>query len=133
MHIKIIALLPAPNQIIMIGPRAIFGSEFNTTKYGSLTRRKKSQYHNINATKKPTPVAIKKPISVSLSVIDECKNNSPLEYKSPIFFIICDGLEKKKELMISYLVSNSQPIIKISKIEICVIRISAFFVLYFLK
>ena len=68
-HIKIIAFSPAPNHTMMIGPRAIFGREFNTTKYGSKTLLRKSLYHKINATAKPINVAMLKPIRVSLSVI----------------------------------------------------------------
>ena len=71
MHINIIALLPAPNQIIIIGPSAIFGNEFSTTKYGSKTFLKKSLYHRIKATKNPIPVAIANPIKVSLRVMRE--------------------------------------------------------------
>ena len=50
MVIKIMALLPVPNQIIIKGPSAIFGRAFNTTKYGSEIRLNSSLHQSNNAT-----------------------------------------------------------------------------------
>ena len=47
--ITIIALVPAPTHIIIIGPNATLGKLFNTTKNGSETFEMKGDHHNIIA------------------------------------------------------------------------------------
>ena len=59
--ITIIELVPAPTQIIIIGPRATFGKLFNITKNGSKTLDKNLDSHKIIAIKKPSIVPDKNP------------------------------------------------------------------------
>ncbi|MES9143967.1 hypothetical protein ABEP44_12620, partial [Cutibacterium acnes] len=64
----IIAEGPAPTHRIIIGPRAILGKLFNTTKYGSITLDTKSESHSIIAINVPKIVPNIKPITVSRQV-----------------------------------------------------------------
>ena len=48
-----IALVPAPTQIIIIGPNATLGKLFNITKYGSATLAKNFDHQRTIAI--PTP------------------------------------------------------------------------------
>ena len=57
--ITTIDFVPAPNHTMIIGPSAIFGSEFSTTKYGSKILLAYSLHHNSTAIKKPIIVANK--------------------------------------------------------------------------
>ncbi len=59
--ITIIELVPAPTQMIIIGPNATFGKLFNITKNGSKTFDKNLDSHKIIATKKPSRVPDKNP------------------------------------------------------------------------
>ena len=59
--ITIIELVPAPTQMIIIGPNATFGKLFNITKNGSKTFDKNLDSHKTIATKKPSRVPDKKP------------------------------------------------------------------------
>ena len=68
-QITTILCIPAPTQIIITGPSAIFGREFSTTMYGSKIFRSVSLHHNKIAIKQPTTVEIIKPNSVSNKVI----------------------------------------------------------------
>ena len=63
--IVIIALVPAPTQIIITGPKAILGRLFNTTKNGSDTFDKNLEDHKIMAIIIPKAVPDKKPTIVS--------------------------------------------------------------------
>ncbi len=66
--IKIIALLPVPNQMMIRGPSAILGRAFSTTMYGSKTLHSVSLHQRASAMTTPNPTAIKNPISVSAKV-----------------------------------------------------------------
>ena len=63
--ITIIADVPAPTQIIITGPNAIFGRLFKTTKNGSATSDKNLEHHKIIAIIIPSIVPDKKPTIVS--------------------------------------------------------------------
>ena len=61
-HINTIPLLPAPNHIIIIGPSATLGSEFNIVKNGSITLDKNLLQYKI------IPIIntlVKVPVSIS--------------------------------------------------------------------
>jgi len=66
---KTIAFVPAPNQIMISGPSAIFGRLFKTTIYGSRTFLVLSDHHIIIAITIPKIDAMKKPSKVSYSVV----------------------------------------------------------------
>lgn len=51
--ITIIAGIPAPTHIIMMGPKDTFGKLFNTTKNGSATFAKNGDHHKTIAIKIP--------------------------------------------------------------------------------
>ena len=72
MQIKIpmvtMALVPAPIQIIISGPSAIFGKLFKITRYGSSTLRVKGNIYKSKASKAPNTVLIAKAQRVSDSV-----------------------------------------------------------------
>ncbi|OLA44778.1 MAG: hypothetical protein BHW39_05945 [Firmicutes bacterium CAG:552_39_19] len=70
--IIIIALAPAPTQIIITGPNAILGKLLSTTTYGSVTFRKKSDHHNAAAMAMPETVDTANPITHSLNVVKIC-------------------------------------------------------------
>ena len=53
--ITIIALIPAPTQIIIIGPKATLGKLFNTTKKGSDTLDAKGNHHKMIEINKKVP------------------------------------------------------------------------------
>jgi hypothetical protein len=54
-----------PIQTSMTGPKAVFGSAFRTTKYGSNTFAKKFDHHKTIATMVPSIVPEINPIIVS--------------------------------------------------------------------
>ena len=56
-----IAVVPAPAQIMIIGPSAIFGKALSTTRYGSATARAVSLHHKATAMITPAAVEITKP------------------------------------------------------------------------
>jgi len=60
-----IELVLAPTQIIIRGPRATFGREFNIVKYGSITSEINLFHQRIVAIINPTKEAMKKLINVS--------------------------------------------------------------------
>ena len=62
-------LLPVPHQMMIKGPSAIFGSAFKTTRYGSEILRKTSLHQSSSAIRYPATTAMKKPKSVSQSVV----------------------------------------------------------------
>ena len=66
--IKMMALLPVPNQIMISGPSAILGSAFSTTMYGSSTLRSVSLHQSARAIATPNTTAIKNPATVSPKV-----------------------------------------------------------------
>ena len=82
--------MPAPTQIIIIGPRAILGRLFNTTKNGSNIFDKKSDHHKNMATIIPSIAPDENPIIVSKQVTPKCFNN-PFEDKFINVFHILDG------------------------------------------
>ena len=86
--IVIIAKVPAPTQIIIIGPSATFGRLFNTTKNGSVTFDKNLDHHSIIEVKKPIAVPIKKPKIVSSHVVNKCFNKSFCDRFINVFTIL---------------------------------------------
>ena len=85
--IKIIENVPAPNQIIIKGPRATLGREFNMVKYGSVTLARFGNHHNMAA------------IKISHKVIIIWEYNSPSMTNPWIVTSILEGLENKNELI----------------------------------
>lgn len=65
----IIDCIPAPTQIIKIGPRATLGKLFKTVRYGSITLAKNLFHHIILAINIPIIVPKMKLINVSQTVI----------------------------------------------------------------
>ena len=63
--ITIIESIPVPHHIIINGPSATLGNEFNTVKYGSTILDSVSFNHNIDAINRPRNDAIKKLTNVS--------------------------------------------------------------------
>ena len=59
------APMPAPIHTMKIGPRAVFGSAFSTTRYGSRMRAAVSDHHMATATAVPSTVPAVKPSTVS--------------------------------------------------------------------
>lgn len=86
----IIAGIPAPTQIIITGPKAIFGKLFKTTRNGSETLEMNGDHHNIIAIIEPEIVPSKNPIRVSVHVIFKCSSKS-FEDKFINVFTILDG------------------------------------------
>ncbi|MNC34416.1 hypothetical protein D3C75_828490 [compost metagenome] len=86
-----IAVKPAPNSTINIGPNATFGMLLNTTIYGSRTLDKKGDHHISTASRVPTSVPSKKPTAVSPTVIARCGHNSPFNASLTICLPILDG------------------------------------------
>ena len=98
MHIKkvmtIIGLVPIPTQMMIRGPRAIFGRLLRTTIYGSSTFRKVSEHHNIIAATSPAVADIKNPYILSSRVILICIQRFSVFMSC---LIILEGLLTKKE------------------------------------
>ena len=65
----------APNQIIINGPKATLGSEFNTVRYGSIILDSLLKYHRIVDIIIPKIVEIIKLINISNVVIPICGSN----------------------------------------------------------
>ena len=63
--ITIMLVMPAPNHTISIGPSAILGSAFNTTRYGSSTRLIAGLHQSVIAISVPAAVPSTKPSTVS--------------------------------------------------------------------
>ena len=59
------APVPAPIQTMKIGPRAVLGSAFSTTRYGSAMRAAVSDHHIPMAAAVPSSVPAVKPTTVS--------------------------------------------------------------------
>ena len=76
-HMMMIALIPEPTHKIIIGPSAIFGSEFKTTIYGSKIRLSFSLHQSKMAISVPPIVAMAKPKMVSSSVMPMCPQIEP--------------------------------------------------------
>ena len=106
-HITMIALMPDPTQRMIIGPRAILGSEFKTTIYGSKILRSFSLHHRIIAIKVPPKVAMAKPHKVSSKVMPICLQIVPLSISEESILKILDGLLTKKGSIILVCASNS--------------------------
>ena len=62
--ITIIAGVPEPTHMIIIGPKATFGKLFNTTKNGSATFAKNFDHHSIIAIPTPNIVPSPNPMTV---------------------------------------------------------------------
>ncbi len=108
--IVIIELLFAPTHIIMMGPRATFGKEFNIVKNGSnVSAKNLFKYMSIEIIK-----AIKIPnendTNISVSVTPMWTANLPLCERSISVFKTLEGEEKRKVLMNPFLAPNSQSI-----------------------
>ena len=72
-----IELVPAPIQTMKIGPRAVFGSAFKTTRYGSRTRESVSLHHSVIAIKTPSSVPSRNPTTVSMQDAPRWTQRSP--------------------------------------------------------
>ena len=68
---------PAPIQTMKIGPRAVFGSEFRTTRYGSRSRDRNGLRHNATAISVPETVPRINPTTVSRQETPMCVKSSP--------------------------------------------------------
>src|SRR5690606_90106 len=88
----IIAKGPAPSHTIKTGPRAILGSAFATTRYGSKTFENVSEFHRITAIKTPAAVPNRKPATVSQSVVNTCVQRLPSIYSLDNVAVIRPGL-----------------------------------------
>ena len=120
--IKMIERIPAPHQMIIIGPSATFGKLFKIVKYGSATLEMNGNHHKIVAINKPRNVPNPKLIKVSYTVTQICWYKSPVLCNSIIVENICLGLEKMNVLIIWKLAKHCQRIKKSIKIKICVKR-----------
>lgn len=67
--ISTIALVPEPTQMMMRGPRAILGSAFSTTRYGSAILRAEVDSQSSTAITLPRTMDTAKPMTVSSSVM----------------------------------------------------------------
>ncbi|MNC52447.1 hypothetical protein D3C75_1017930 [compost metagenome] len=79
-----IAVKPAPNMTMKIGPSATLGILLNTTIYGSSTADKKGDHQMMTASKVPSRVPSTKPTTVSPTVIPKCGHRLPLAISSQI-------------------------------------------------
>lgn len=115
--INIIEFILAPTQIIINGPRATFGREFNIVRYGSRVFAKLLKYHIRLAIIKPKIVDIAKLIIVSYSVMAVCINKVLSLISDIIVFITFVGDDDKKELIMLYLDSISHIIRNVTSIS----------------
>ena len=118
--ITIIDLVLAPAHIIMIGPKATFGKEFNIVKNGSNTSAKNfDEYINI-LTINAIDMPIKNATNTSMNVTPICLNNSPLLIRVKSVFNMRDGLEKINELITPVLEPISHKVRKSRTKNVCV-------------
>lgn len=120
--IKIMERIPAPHQIMIMGPSATLGKLFKIVKYGSATLEMNGNHHKIVAINKPKKVPSPKLIKVSYTVTQICWYKSPVLCRPIIVENICLGLEKMNVLITWKSAKHCQRIKKNSKINICVKR-----------
>ena len=131
--IKMIDLICAPHQTMMIGPKATFGKLFKIVRYGSNTLDKKLFHHNILAIIIPIIIDNVKLIRVSYSVTNMWLNKLLSFAKFIIVLNIKEGDDAKKVFIILYFANNSHMIINVINISICVIAIKNFFFFFFFR
>ncbi|MNY52669.1 hypothetical protein D3C86_1883590 [compost metagenome] len=73
-----IAVKPAPNITMKIGPSATFGILLKTTIYGSSTADKNGDHQMTMARRVPSSVPSRKPTTVSPTVMTRCGHRLPL-------------------------------------------------------
>ena len=102
-----IAFVPIPTQMMMSGPREIFGRLFKITRYGSRTLRSGFIKNNVTATTKPITVLKTNAKIVSFRVIVMCFSKLPVFWSSTSCFNILDGEEiMKGSAMLKYATSS---------------------------
>lgn len=121
----IIAFIPAPTQIIITGPSAIFGRLFSTTRYGSITRDKNGDHQRITASSPPNAAPSRKPISVSVTVTPMCISRL-LDAKFAMVFRIRDGWLMTKLSIIPIRAKISQTATSTTNMEMRITTTAAF-------
>ncbi len=129
--IKTMALLPLPNQTMIIGPSAILGKLFNTTMYGSKIFLALSDHQRASAMVYPTITAMANPKIVSYKVTPIWNARLSCKNKSFIVKAMREGELLIKASIISNCAANSQNTIinRIIIILIDVIKTASFFIL----
>ena len=127
-----IAPVPAPTQIIIIGPNATLGKLFNITKYGSETLLINLDHHNIIAIMHPITVPKENPIIVSYTVTFICSNKL-FEEKFANVSTILLGLLVMKLSISPLLAPYSHKLKNNTNTNIWLPRINIFSVLIFFK
>ena len=115
--INIIEFTLAPTQIIMSGPRATFGNEFKTVKYGSTILERIECRQRRVAMTSPKTEAIIKLRKTSYKVIPMWVNKLPSWNKRIIVENTWVGDEERNELIIWKWAKSSQLIKKITRIK----------------
>ena len=104
----IIDLVLAPDQIIIIGPRATLGRLLIIVKKGSVILAKIGISYNKIAKIKPREIPIRKARTVSYKVVKICFHNSPVVVSCHNVSMIRPGLEKIKASIILWHARYSQ-------------------------
>ncbi len=97
--IAIIAFVLAPTQMMIIGPSATFGREFNMVKKGSRTSATNGFMYMMVLIKKAKAIPSEKEITISKRVTPMCMNSSPLWTRLKRVKRTREGLENMKLFM----------------------------------
>ena len=131
--IIIIDFIPAPDQIIMIGPSAILGKLFIKVKNGSIIFASVWKYQSIDAIIITIIVPNIKLMNVYMIVIAMWLNKLFSYTRLSIVIIISVGLLVMNESINSFLVPYSHKNININTISICILTIVILYHLFLFK